>query len=181
MAGSWSGCAAVFEGEVKVYPLTASPDIRTLTPAYAPISLEPGALRPLDFSPDSRMFAIADDLMNVRLYETATGRELAVFSAPEPASIVGHGTLKFTRDGQWLALARNDGKTIAWNLPILRTEIAKLGLDWKDARPAVDVGATETGGPVGRPRASGEPAQSIGEAEAESLRLPALRDRVAAQ
>ena len=31
-----------------------------------------------------------------------------------------------------LQAAKHDGETIAWNLPVIRRELAKLGLDWED-------------------------------------------------
>ena len=30
------------------------------------------------------------------------------------------------------AAAKNDGETVAWNIPVIRRELAKLGLDWED-------------------------------------------------
>ena len=67
---------------------------------------------------------------HVRLYETSAGRELATLSPPNPAPLVGSATLKFSADGRWLMAARNDGETIAWDLPVIRNELAKLGLNW---------------------------------------------------
>jgi len=73
----------------------------------------------------------------VRLYETATGRELATLSPPNLARIGGGEALKFSADGQWLLATKDDGETIAWNLPEIRRELAKLGLDWENRQRPV--------------------------------------------
>jgi hypothetical protein len=70
--------------------------------------------------------------MKARLCKTSTGRELATLSPPTPAPILGGNALVFSADGQWLLAAKDDGETIAWNLPVIRRELAKLGLDWED-------------------------------------------------
>jgi WD40 repeat protein len=93
-----------------------------------------GSAPPVEFSQDGRVFAIPYNRMQVRLYESATGRELATLSPPNPAQIIGGKALEFSRDGQWLVAAKNDGETVAWNLPEIRSELKKLGLDWEDRR-----------------------------------------------
>ncbi len=99
--------------------------------AYPAIELEvPGAAPPVAFSPDSEVFAVSLNRTHVRLYETATGRELATLSPPNPAPIKGSEALKFSADGQWLLAARDDGETVAWNLPVIRAELGRLNLDW---------------------------------------------------
>ncbi len=109
-------------------------ELKSLRPAYPPVALEAGngGAPPLAFSPDSRIFAVPYNRTHVRLYETSTGRELATLSPPNPAQIFGGKALEFSPDGQWLLAAKHDGETVAWNLPVIRRELAKLGLDWED-------------------------------------------------
>ena len=66
----------------------------------------------------------------VRLYETSTGRELATLSPANLVPIRGGQALTFSPGGQWLLVARHEGEAVAWNIPSLRRELAKLGLDW---------------------------------------------------
>lgn len=108
------------------------PDTRI--PAYPAIALRAGTglTPPLDFSTDSRIFAVAYNRTQVRLHETATGRELATLSPPNMAGIGGSEAVKFSPDGQWLLVVKDDGETVAWNLSDIQRELASLGLDWAD-------------------------------------------------
>jgi WD40 repeat protein len=109
-------------------------DLETLRPTCPPIALEAGTgfPPPLEFSPDNRMIAVPWNRTQMRLYDTATGRELATLTPANPASIIGGKALEFSPDGQWLLAARDNGETVAWNLPVIRGELAKLGLNWED-------------------------------------------------
>ncbi|HKX60896.1 MAG TPA: WD40 repeat domain-containing serine/threonine protein kinase [Verrucomicrobiae bacterium] len=110
---------------VQMRPLNEPP----FPPAYTIDFEKPG---PLAFSPDNQMFAVVFDKTHVRLYETSTGRILATLSPQHLAPIRGGRALTFSPDGQWLLAAKDDGETVAWNIPVIRQELAKLGLDWKD-------------------------------------------------
>ncbi len=125
--------AATTLDTVEVYEL-ATLGAEARIPAYPPIALDAGIVitPPLEFSPDSRIFAVAYNRTHVRLHESATGRELATLSPPNLARIGGGEALKFSADGQWLLATKDDGETVAWNLPVIRRELAKLGLDWED-------------------------------------------------
>ena len=102
-----------------------------VAPGYPAIQLEaPGSAVPVAFSPDGQMFAVPLNRTHVHLYETVSGRELATLSPPNPAPIKGAEALNFSPNGQWLLAARDDGETVAWNLPAVRGELRKLGLDW---------------------------------------------------
>lgn len=103
--------------------------------AYGPIALEVGSSSfapPLEFSQDNRLFAIPYNRLQVRLYETATGRQLATLSPTNPAQIIGNKSLEFSADGQWLLASKEDGETVTWNLPVVRSELDKLKLNWED-------------------------------------------------
>ena len=120
--------AVATQDAVQVYELDS------IRPAYPPVALEAGtgATPSIEFSRNNRMFAVAYNRTHVRLYETSTGRELATLSPPNLAPIMGGKALEFSPDGQWLLAVKNDGETVAWNLPVIRHELAKLGLDWED-------------------------------------------------
>jgi WD40 repeat protein len=83
---------------------------------------------PLAFTPDGKILAIAHSLREVRLIETATGRELATLSAPEPHPI---SWLCFRPDGEQLAVACGDRVLQLWDLRRIRERLAEMGLDWE--------------------------------------------------
>jgi outer membrane protein assembly factor BamB len=62
------------------------------------------------------------------LLEAASGRVLARLKPPAPALVFGLG---FAQDDEILAVSTIRGVYV-WNLPVLRRELAPLGLDWVD-------------------------------------------------
>jgi signal transduction histidine kinase len=87
------------------------------------------------FAPDSSALAVAHNRFDVQLLDLRAGRELATFSARQPAQINGHRGLAFTEDGRHLVAAKEDGEVVAWNLPVVRQELATVGLDWGAPAP----------------------------------------------
>ena len=84
----------------------------------------------LAFSPDSRAVVVAHNRFDLRLYDVATARELATFIAPNAAAIIGFNSISFSPDGRLLRAVRGDGDVIEWDIPVVRVELAKVGLDW---------------------------------------------------
>jgi WD40 repeat protein len=80
------------------------------------------------FAPDGRSMAIIPSPRAVRLIETATGRALANFSAPDPHEIRG---LCFSPDGSQLAAATDDPAIQIWDLRSIRQNLARMRLDWE--------------------------------------------------
>jgi WD40 repeat protein len=80
------------------------------------------------FAPDGRMEAITYSTTDVRLFETATGRELATLEPPEPSQITW---LTFSSDGGRLAVATNMGMIQLWDLRLIRDQLATMKLDWE--------------------------------------------------
>jgi WD40 repeat protein len=83
---------------------------------------------PLAFSTDGKILALAHSYREVRLIETASGRELATLAAPVPRPI---RWLCFRPDGEQLAVACEKGVLQLWDLRRIRERLAEMGLDWK--------------------------------------------------
>lgn len=83
---------------------------------------------PMAFTADGKILAIAHSSQEVRLIETATGRELATLAAPEPYYI---HWLCFRPDGEQLAVACANRVLQLWDLRRVRGRLAEMGLDWE--------------------------------------------------
>jgi WD40 repeat protein len=80
------------------------------------------------FSPDGRLLALGDTFGAVRLVETETGREVARLTGPEPRV---YTPACFSPDGTKLITTTTGGNALfVWDLRLLRTGLADLGLDW---------------------------------------------------
>jgi WD40 repeat protein len=80
------------------------------------------------FSPDSRLLAISDVFSVIRLVETATGREVARLTGPQPmwyqpACFTPHGT-------RLIAASFGSQALYIWDLRLIRQQLQELGLDW---------------------------------------------------
>jgi hypothetical protein len=62
----------------------------------------------------------------IRIRDVKTGKELARWQGHETAITA----LTFSPDGKLLVSGARDGTIRVWNLPWIREELAKLGLDW---------------------------------------------------
>jgi signal transduction histidine kinase len=100
----------------------------------ARVPLEIGAGNPasLVFSPDSKSVAVVYDRFDIRLYEVAAARELATFVAPNATAIAGVNSLCFSPEGRFLRAVRRDGELVEWDIPVVRAQLASLGLDWNE-------------------------------------------------
>jgi signal transduction histidine kinase len=108
-----------------------------------PLELGAGSPPSTVFSPDGKTLAVVHNRFDVRLLDLPTGRELATFSPPHPAQAVWSQGLAFSSDGRWLVMAKQDGEIVAWDLPVIRAELAKLGLDWGGERGSMTRSALE--------------------------------------
>jgi WD40 repeat protein len=107
----------------------------------AEIPLEPSAYdgpRPWAFSPDSRLVALPYNQVDVRLYRVPDGDELATLPFAGSQRIARARSLEFSRDGRWLLALHEDGEVVAWDLLLIRRELRRLGLDWRDAQPPTE-------------------------------------------
>jgi WD40 repeat protein/tRNA A-37 threonylcarbamoyl transferase component Bud32 len=84
------------------------------------------------FTPDGKMLALTGAMSEVRLLETATGREIARLTVPEQTRVSPRG---FSPDGTRLAAHGAESQlAYLWDLRTLRADLKELGLDW-DAPP----------------------------------------------
>jgi WD40 repeat protein len=83
---------------------------------------------PFVFGPDGRLLAIGDVFGVIRLVETATGREVARLTGPEP---IGYHPLCFTGDGTRLIASGSGAAPLCvWDLRAIREQLKEMGLDW---------------------------------------------------
>jgi len=104
--------------------------------ARVPLELGGGTLAQLAYSPDSRSLAVNTNRFDIHLLDAVDGRVLATFIPPFDKAIGGGRSLSFSPDGRFLRALRQDGEVVEWDLPVVRAELAKLGLDWGEATPA---------------------------------------------
>jgi hypothetical protein len=82
------------------------------------------------FSPDARLMAAAHTRSLIKLYEPATGAEIASLESPNWQEL---SVLKFSHDGSRLVAARATYAVEMWDLRRLREELGRLRLDWSHA------------------------------------------------
>jgi serine/threonine protein kinase/WD40 repeat protein len=78
-------------------------------------------------SPDGQWVASGGQDGLIRLWDVATGRELAHWEGHE----AGVTVLTFHPDGKTLISGSKDGTLKLWNLPYIHKELTDLGLDWR--------------------------------------------------
>jgi WD40 repeat protein len=93
-----------------------------------PLDAQGGSRRAV-FSPDSRLLVVNENNF-ILLLRTETGEEIARLEAPEQNRF--SPSLRLTSDGKNLIVPRLDGSLHLWSLSAIRTELGKLGLDWRD-------------------------------------------------
>ena len=84
------------------------------------------------FSPDGRLLALVTPEERIRLIDTRSGQEIVTLTAPDQQPI---RRLIFNRTASRLAAATDNYEVQLWDLPELRRELARLGLDWRDENP----------------------------------------------
>ncbi|MCW1925516.1 protein kinase [Luteolibacter arcticus] len=93
---------------------------------------------PLGFtiSPDGTI-ASSTTRRAVVLHDARDLSKIARFEIPSPVGEVGMPTLAFSPDSSHLAIHVADGAVVSWDIPALREELGKYGMNWKTpAHPA---------------------------------------------
>jgi WD40 repeat protein len=73
------------------------------------------------------MAPLATSLTTVLLLDAETGERLATIRANTSQTV---NSLDLSTDNRSLAVASTDQQILVWDLPLLRRELARLGLDW---------------------------------------------------
>jgi tetratricopeptide (TPR) repeat protein len=103
------------------------------------------------FASDGRMLAI-DRGGRAVLVDPDSGREFAALE-PSPEAPRGVDRLALSPDGGRLG-ARADNEVLVWDLRLVRSQLAEMGLDW-DAPPIPAIGPAEAAAPPLRVRVEG--------------------------
>lgn len=82
------------------------------------------------FAADGSMLAFARTADEIELAVPETGESIATLSRADLTTITG---LRLSADGRTLVAASLEGRMHAWNLGAIRSELAKMNLDWPDA------------------------------------------------
>lgn len=117
--GRW---LAVTATDIRIYECGTWQVHRTL-----PVSRRGVALDDVAFSPDGSLLAIGDSPRGVQLFASSSGERLAILEAPFPAALA---RVTFSPDSARLAALQYNRAVQVWDLTVLRTELAQLGLDW---------------------------------------------------
>jgi WD40 repeat protein/tRNA A-37 threonylcarbamoyl transferase component Bud32 len=84
------------------------------------------------FSRDGRVLALPRSPERVQLIDLASRQELATLSAPDVA-FPDNARLAFNADGSLLAAVTGRHTIRIWDLPALRRQLRRMGLDWEPA------------------------------------------------
>jgi WD40 repeat protein/tRNA A-37 threonylcarbamoyl transferase component Bud32 len=90
---------------------------------------DPRVLPAFAISPDGRL-AASLARTEVILHRAPDLAEIARLPVPAHAGRIGAATLAFSGDSTRLALHTAVGSVVVWNLPSLREELHKIGMDW---------------------------------------------------
>jgi serine/threonine protein kinase/WD40 repeat protein len=86
------------------------------------------------FSPDGRLFAGMHSRNIARIHDARTGDVLADLEPPDPKTLIT--SLSFNHDGSRLSVCEGIEAIRIWDLAIIRSHLAQLGLDWTVAAKA---------------------------------------------
>lgn len=140
-------------------------------PERPPLSraIAAGWMEGLAVSPDARLLAVGAGDGRVRLLDAGTLEEILTIGT-EAQNI---NVLAFSPDGRFLAIGSSAEAIELWELPGLRNELRRLGLDWG----ASASGGTGAGGPselaTAGPPAVSPPSVAVGAAGQAPVRLGA--------
>jgi WD40 repeat protein len=83
------------------------------------------------FSPDGRFFAGMHSRNIARIHDARTGEVLADLEPPDPRTLIT--SLSFNPDGSRLGVCEGIEAIRIWDLAVIRSHLATMGLDWHEA------------------------------------------------
>lgn len=83
------------------------------------------------FSPDGRLFAGMHSRNIARIHDARTGEVLADLEPPDPMTLITW--LSFNPDGSRLGVCEGIEAVRIWDLAVIRSHLAPMGLDWQVA------------------------------------------------
>jgi WD40 repeat protein len=83
------------------------------------------------FSPDGRLFAGTHSRNIARIHDAKTGQVLADLEPPDPRTLIT--SLSFNPDGSRLGVCEGIEAIRIWDLAVIRSHLATMGLDWQNA------------------------------------------------
>lgn len=86
------------------------------------------------FSPDGRLFAGTHSRNIARIHDARTGDVLADLEPPDPRTLITW--LSFNHDGSLLGVCEGIEAIRIWDLNVIRSHLATIGLDWQLAAKA---------------------------------------------
>lgn len=111
---------------VYVYDLDVGREVNCLRARGSGAASTKTRVKALAISPDGRVLYTGSDDRTIRVWNADTGRELARWQAHKgPVN-----ALALSADGKTLVSGGGEGMLKLWNLPLIREELAELGLDW---------------------------------------------------
>jgi WD40 repeat protein/tRNA A-37 threonylcarbamoyl transferase component Bud32 len=109
-------------------------DARTWTPVWRIARENPGGTRAsIAVTSDMALGALTITPQKIRLFEPATGNELATLEPPEPRTI---NWLEFSPDGTRLAAVTFTRVLHVWDIGMIRRDLATMNLDWDGPQPS---------------------------------------------
>jgi WD40 repeat protein/predicted Ser/Thr protein kinase len=87
----------------------------------------PLQMTPVAISADNQWLAVAPNPTAVSLFEVGSAGELAAFQVPQSGIVEDFA---FSPDKKWLAVSCREAGVYVWNIPLVRTRLAELKLDW---------------------------------------------------
>jgi WD40 repeat protein/predicted Ser/Thr protein kinase len=83
---------------------------------------------PMAFSPSGKLMACLAEPLKVKLFDPATGEELATLTPPIPSTVED---LCFSPDSTKLAVSTGTAITYLWDLQRIRRQLREMNLDWE--------------------------------------------------